>query len=117
MNSEKQDKDDESIDISKGIPSFVVKSIVVSLSLVASLTFLMPELPKIPETEQNKLLLLSFINNPYVLWRLSELQEEKSKKDNAIQYMEAALGLMEMHNASEKSQQKYRDRLERLKAK
>jgi hypothetical protein len=121
MTSEKKANDsinineDDVIDLSKGIPNFIVKSIIVSVAIVGSLSFLAPDMPRIPETEQNKLLLLSFIQNPYVLWRLSELEEAKGKNENASKYMEAAIGLMEMHGASEKSIEKYRERLKKLK--
>jgi hypothetical protein len=109
--------DEPSIDLPLEIKNFLAKAVIVSIAVVVSLSFLIPDLPKIPETEQNKLLLLSFVQNPYVLWRLSELEESKGKNENASKYMEAAIGLMEMHGATEKSLEKYRDRLIRLKSK
>ena len=115
--NENNNVDELDIDLPMGIQNFLAKTVIVSFAVVASLSFLIPDLPKIPETEQNKLLLLSFVQNPYVLWRLSELEESKGKNENASKYMEAAIGLMEMHGAAEKSLEKYRDRLIRLKAK
>jgi len=106
--------------LSHGITAFVVKTIVVSLAVVISLNALIaniPDIPKIPENEQNKLILLSFIQSPYVLWRLSELEEAKGKSENASKYIETAIGLMEMHGSSEKYIERYRDRLKKLNSK
>ena len=122
-NENNNNVDKPSIDLPFGIQNFLAKTVIVSIAVVVSLSFLIPDLPnipdlpKIPETEQNKLLLLSFVQNPYVLWRLSEIEESKGKNENASKYMEAAIGLMEMHGATEKYLEKYRDRLIRLKAK
>jgi hypothetical protein len=115
--NEENNANDLNIDFSNGVSNFLVKTFIVSFAIVASVSFIVPEIPKIPETEQNKLLLLSFIQNPFVLWRLSELEEAKGKNENASRYVEAAIGLMEMHGASEKSLEKYRDRLKKLKNK
>jgi len=113
MNNEKTVSDDVDLLINslKSILIFIIKTIIVSFAIIISLIIFIPDIPRIPETEENKLILLSFIQNPYVLWRLSELEELKGRKENAIKYMEAAIGLMEMNNASEKTIIKYRERM------
>ena len=108
---------DSTIDISKGLPNFIIKTFLIVFSVTFALSALIPEFPKIPETERNKLLLLSFIQSPYVLWRLSVIEEEKGDVKNAITYMEAAISLMEMNGASEGSLKKYIDRLTKLSKK
>lgn len=108
---------DSTIDISKGLPNFIIKTFLIVFSVTFALSALVPEFPKIPETERNKLLLLSFIQSPYVLWRLSVIEEEKGDVKNAITYMEAAISLMEMNGASEGSLKKYNDRLTKLSKK
>ena len=105
----------ESIDPSKGLPNFIIKTAVVSIATVLSLAALLPDVPRIPETDKNKLILLSFIQNPNVLWKLSSLEAARGKKDNAISYLEAAIGLIEMHGGSEKAIKKYQDQIEILK--
>jgi hypothetical protein len=50
-----------------------------------------------------------------VLWKLSALEATRGKKDNAVTYLEAAIGLLEMHGASEKTIKKYQDQIETLK--
>jgi hypothetical protein len=105
---------DHTIDLSRGLPNFIIKTFVIVFSVTFALSALIPELPKIPETERNKLLLLSFIQSPYVLWRLSVIEEEKGDIKNAITFMEAAISLMEMNGASDSSIKKYHDRLSKL---
>lgn len=106
-----------SLDFSKGIPNFLVKTIVVTVALTFAMGYLIESIPtiKIPETEKNKLIFLSFIQNPYVLWRLSLVEEEKGNFKKASVLIEAAIGLMEMNGASDKALKKYQDRLEKLK--
>ena len=104
----------------KSVFDFFLKTLIVTIAITASIGFLMPdipEFPRIPETEKNKLILLSFVQNPYVLWRLSQREEIKGNLENAATYIEAAIGLMEMNGASEKNLEKYRNRLEKLKNK
>ena len=75
------------------------------------------EMPWIPETERNKLILLSFFQNPYVLWKLSVIEEENGNVKAATSYMEAAIGLMEMNGASDRALEKYQERLEKINSK
>ena len=122
MNKEKNEstKNEFVINLSNGIIGFLVKTVVISLAVVITLNALIPDIPdipKIPETEQNKLILLSFIQSPYVLWRLSELEEARGKNENASKYIEAAIGLMEMHGSSERYLEKYRERLKKINTK
>jgi len=115
---EKKDQENDiSTDLSKGISNFIIKTVVVVAAITISLSLLTPEMPKVPETERNKLILLGFVQNPYVLWRLSAIEEEKGKLKNSITYIEAAIGLMEMNGASEKGIRKYKERLEELNSK
>ena len=116
MKNEINRTEDRVTDSVRGVQTFFVKTIIASVAIVTSFSFLIPEIPRIPETEQNKLILLSFIQNPYVLWRLSEIEEAKGKNENASKYLEAAIGLMEMHGASEKTTEKYRVRLSKIRA-
>jgi len=105
----------DGIDFSKGLPNFIVKTAVVSIAIVLSLGALLPDAPRIPETDRNKLILLSFIQNPNVLWKLSSLEVARGKKDNAISYLEAAIGLIEMHGGSEKAIIRYQEQIDVLK--
>ena len=114
VDAQKNDPIDE-IDFSKGIVGFAIKSLILSLAIVFCFNALVPDIPKIPETERNKLILLSFIQNPYVLWKLSEFEETKGNIENASKFIEAAIALMEMHGATDKSLNKYQEKLKKLK--
>ena len=114
------DKSEDSIDFSKGIPNFILKTAIVTIAITLSISYLLPEMPKmpkIPETQRNKLILLSFVQNPYVLWKLSIMEEEKGNYKKAVTYIEAAIGLMEMNGASDQSLRKYQERLEKINSK
>jgi hypothetical protein len=114
MSNISTDSNNEGFDFSTGIPSFIVKTVIVSMATVLSLSALLPDIPRIPETERNKLILLGLIQNPNVLWKLSELEEAKGKFTNSITYMEAAIGLLEMNDAREITVKKYQARLDKL---
>jgi hypothetical protein len=105
---------DQAIDLSNGLLNFIIKTFVIVFAVSFALSALVPELPKIPETDRNKLILLSFIQSPYVLWKLSLIEEEKGDIKNAITFMEAAISLMEMNGATDSSIKKYHDRLTKL---
>ena len=110
-------QNDITIDLSKGIPNFIFKTVVVVTAITLTLSILAPEMPKVPETERNKLILLGFVQNPYVLWRLSAIEEEKGRTKKSIIYIEAAIGLMEMNGSSDKALKKYKQKLEELNSK
>ena len=95
---------------------FLYKAIIIFIAINFTLFFSIPDFPRIPETERNKLIFISLIQNPYVFWNLSIKEEESGKFTNAIIYIEAAIGLMEMNGASEKNIEKYRSKLLKLKS-
>jgi hypothetical protein len=108
------------IDFTRGIAGFITKTVIIAAAIVISLSYLTPDLSKLPRiknSERNNLILLSFIQNPYVLWKLSILEEKKGKRDSAAKYMEAAIGLLEMHGATDLTIKKYQDRLDTLHSK
>jgi len=93
----------------------IIKFTLKLLILTFFITIILNNIaPKIPETEKNKLIAMSFIQNPYVLWKLSEKNEFTGNNAAAIINMEAAIGLLEVNCSSEKTFQKYQQRLEKL---
>lgn len=94
--------------------NFILKTIIISTAIIMMADFLLPDLPKIPKNEREKLFLLGFIQNPSVLWKLSVAQEEKDNIKEAITYMELSIGLLEMHGAPDKFLFKYNERLQFL---
>jgi hypothetical protein len=112
--NEQESPKEDSINFSKGIPNFILKTIIIVFAFVFALNAVIPDIPKIPETQRNKLILLSFIQSPYVLLKLSDFEKDKGNLKDATILMEAAISLMEMHGASEKSIKKYQDKLSEL---
>ncbi len=78
--------------------NFLLKTLIIFTAILGSILFLMPDFSSLRklETDQNKLIVLSLIQNPRVLWKLSEANENKGKIDNAIRDMELAIGLLEI---------------------
>ena len=66
------------------------------------------------KNEKTKLYILSFIQNPRVLYLSSEISEKEGSIEGAIRDMEVAIGLLELHNADKNIMKKYHDRLAKL---
>ena len=99
--------------------NFLLKTLVLSAVIVGAVLFLTPDFSilKKLETDQNKLIALSLIQNPRVLWKLSEIDENKGKLANAIRNMELAIGLLEMHGSNIEVRRVYEARLYELRNK
>jgi|CXWL01.1.fsa_nt_gi hypothetical protein len=67
--------------------------------------------------EKNRVLLLSFIQNPAALDKLSMLDEKDGNFENAIAELELAIGLLEMHGADQKVIGRYETKLKELNSK
>lgn len=74
-------------------------------------------LSKTFKEERTQLHLLSFIQNPAVLYKTSVMDEEAGKLKEAIRDMELAIGLLEMHGASSSVIARYNERLLKLQNK
>jgi hypothetical protein len=96
--------------------SFVTKVIVIAVAVGALLTFLMPNTDKLSrfDTPANRLVALSFVQNPEALYMISEMRESDNRIDLAIREMRLAIGLLEMHNADAAILRRYRERLHLL---
>lgn len=99
--------------------SFVTKVIVVAVAVGGLISLLTPNTDGLArfDTPANRLFALSFIQNPEALYMVSEVRESENRLDLAVREMRLAIGLLEMHNADAAVLKKYRDRLDRLKAK
>ena len=100
--------------LTESLTPFILKTLVVFMFIAVTIS---ATIPKFHETERNKLILISFIQNPYVLWELSLIEERGGNNMKAIVYLEAAIGLLEMNGASEKALLKYQNKLNTLKNK
>lgn len=104
---------------SGGIEQFAMKTAIVLVLILVLANFLLPDLSELKrlETPKSKLVLLSFVQNPQALLKISEIEEAEGKIDNSIRETELAIGLLEMHGADRQVIQKYSDRVNELKAK
>ncbi len=104
------------------IKIFAIKTATFMLMLGVLVSFLMPDIEGLAGTirgvllkkEKDKILLISFIQNPAALYRISELEEKEGKLESAITWLEMGIGLLEMHTASPLVISRYSDRLKRL---
>lgn len=99
-------------DVITNIVLFIFKVIISTFIFIYFINTL---IPAIPETERNKLIATSFIQNPVILWKLSENSEKRGNYESSILYMESAIGLIEMNCGRDNYLERYKTRLEYLK--
>jgi hypothetical protein len=113
------DKSSDNLFLKTDIGKFFVKSLIVVAMIFGGIYLLIPD-PKVfkgLETDQNKYVALTLIQNPRILWKMSETDESKGNLPNAIRDMEVAIGLLEMHGARLEVLQIYQNRLQALENK
>ena len=113
------DKSSDNLFLKTDIGKFFVKSLIVVAMIFGGMYFLIPDARvfKGLETDQNKYIALTLIQNPRILWKMSETDESKGNLQNAIRDMEVAIGLLEMHGARLEVLQTYQNRLQALENK
>jgi len=113
------DKSSDNLFLKTDIGKFFVKSLIVVAMIFGGMYSLMPDARvfKGLETDQNKYIALTLIQNPRILWKMSETDESKGNLPNAIRDMEVAIGLLEMHGARLEVLQTYQNRLQALENK
>ncbi len=113
------DKSSDNLFIKTDIGKFFVKSLIVVAMIFGGIYFLIPDARvfKCLETDQNKYIAHTLIQNPRILWKMSETDESKGNLQNAIRDMEVAIGLLEMHGARLEVIQIYQNRLQALENK
>ena len=113
------DKSRDNLFLKTDIGKFFVKSLIVVAMIFGGIYFLIPDAKvfKGLETDQNKYIALTLIQNPRILWKMSETDESKGNLPNAIRDMEVAIGLLEMHGARLEVLQTYQNRLQTLENK
>lgn len=99
------------------IKRFAIKAGIVTVLLLTATHLLLPDFDRLKRlnTPKTKLLLLSFVQNPRALLKISEIEEYEGKLDNAIREVELAVGLLEMHGASKETIDSYQSRITELK--
>ena len=113
------DKSSDNLFLKTDIGKFFVKSLIVVAMIFGGIYLLIPDARvfKGLETDQNKYIALTLIQNPRILWKMSETDESKGNLPNAIRDMEVAIGLLEMHGARLEVLQIYQNRLQALENK
>ena len=113
------DKSSDKLFLKTDIGKFFVKSLIVVAMIFGGIYLLIPDAKvfKGLETDQNKYIALTLIQNPRILWKMSETDESKGNLPNAIRDMEVAIGLLEMHGARLEVLQIYQNRLQALENK
>jgi hypothetical protein len=109
----------------------IILAIVVSLaivymaesimSMVVEAVDLQPvktRLRKVTDDERVKIRLKGFLTtNPAVHYRVSQIEEQRGNLANAIDEIELAVGLLELHSSDRSAKDRYMARLKELKRK
>jgi len=96
---------------------FFTKTFIIIFGIYLLISFLLPDLSSLKklETDQNKYIALSFIQNPRILLELSKSHEAKGHINSSIRDINVAIGLLELHNANKETMNFYNSRLIHLK--
>lgn len=111
--------------VTDGLLGFTVRAIVVAVVLVGGLAALMPDLRAVADSikrevrqEHTRLRLMGLLTtNPQVHMRVSYIKENSGDIKGAIDEIDLAIGLLELHSSDKAAKDRYRQRLEELKAK
>jgi len=97
---------------------FSIKAAIVVILIALMIKSVSPDMDKWRKLDNpmTTLMLLSLVNNPRALLKASEIEEGEGKLDQAVREMELAVGLLEMHGASEQTLSIYQNRLEKLRS-
>lgn len=100
---------------------FSIKAAIICVFFIIAAVVLMPDfsalkysIKKAAKNEKTQVSLMSFIQNPAALYRASEIDEKAGKLNDALLEMQLAIGLLEMHNASQPVIKRYMTRLNHL---
>ncbi len=98
--------------------TYVADAILESVVNTMTLQPLMEKVRKAARDEKTRVRLTGLLtHNPAVHYRVAAIEEAKGDLEAAIQEIELALGLLELHAADRAAQEKYRTRLQELKRK
>lgn len=97
---------------------YIIYLFLPSLPDVDQLNDLKAKLQKQFRNEQARIQLTGLLTtNPYVYWRVSEIMEQKGDIERAIEQMQLAIGLFELHPSDKEARQRYAARLKKLQKK
>ncbi len=100
------------------ILTYIIYLFLPSLPDVDQLNDLKVKLQKQFRNEQARIQLTGLLTtNPYVFWRVSEIMEQKGDIERAIEQMQLAIGLFELHPSDKEAKQRYAARLKELQKK
>ena len=110
--------------LSKQILRFAFKAAIVFFLFTIAVSTFMPDprdlvksVRKAAKDEKTRVIMYSFVQNPGSLNRASEIDEKDGNLQAAIMEMEAAVGLLELHNVNQQIIYRYTTRLNNLRDK
>jgi hypothetical protein len=110
----------------------VIFSAVFAVGLSVSLNTVLPDVYSVErllekiggqvgnelEKDRNRIRLVGFLtHNPYVHYRISQIEEQAGRLDSAVEEIELALGLFELGPPNNPAKEKYLKRLNELQRK
>ena len=105
-----------------GLFAFTVRALIVVMVIAIALAALMPDVPGVVKREfrreEVRIRLLGLItSNPAVHMRISHIREQKGDLQGALDELELAIGLFELHAADKRAPERYVTRRDELKQK
>lgn len=113
------------LSITDGLLAFTVRAVIVVIVVVGSLSAVLPDLRSIADSikrevrqEHTRLRLTGLLTtNPQVHMRVSYIKESSGDIRGAIDEIDLAIGLLELHSTDKAAKDRYRMRLEELRKK
>ncbi|MEK7816288.1 MAG: hypothetical protein AAB294_05640 [Pseudomonadota bacterium] len=107
-----------SIMLAIGLATGLVFGLPDAYSLKESLVPVKEQIKKELQKDRTRVRLLGlFTTNPYAHYRMSYIEEEAGNIRNAIEEIEFAIGLLELHSPDKSVKERYQNRLGELKRK
>ena len=110
--------------VSQNVRQFAIKASIIFMLIVIAVGYIIQDIESVATAiknsvpkEKNKILLLSFVQNPAALYRVAEIDEREGNLEYAIIDIELAIGLLEMHGATQQAIEKYTKKLQLLNSK
>jgi hypothetical protein len=96
------------------LTEIIVLKNVFSETIYLAHSSIIVDIKKIREEKKLKLLLFGFISNPAIFYKLSQISEDKNDFKSAVEFMELAIGLLDVNNGDSILKQDYVFRLKKL---
>ena len=105
-----------------GLFAFTLRAVIVVMLVAIGIAALLPDIPgalrRELRREETRIRIIGyFTTNPHVHWHVSHIREQKGDLQGALDELELAVALFELHAADKRAPDRYLTRRDELKGK